>query len=107
MRDYDIDNFMIGKRLKLARVNAGFTQLQLGVMAGLDEESSGPRISSYENEVHNPDFKFAIRLAKALDVPVTYFYALDDELAELILKYHKMKKKNPDTAIILLDVQRP
>lgn len=77
---------MIGKRLKIARINADLTQPELGVKAGLEEESASSRISSYENEVHSPDFTLVKRLAKVLDVPSAYFYAEDDELAEMIFE---------------------
>ncbi|EGF6212852.1 transcriptional regulator, partial [Salmonella enterica subsp. enterica serovar Chester] len=35
------------------------------------------------------------------DVPEAYFYAVDDELAELILQYHRFKKNNPGSTLIL------
>ncbi|VEB55492.1 XRE family transcriptional regulator [Salmonella enterica subsp. enterica] len=56
---------------------------------------------SYEKEVHAPDFKLVCKLAAALDVPEAYFYAVDDELAELILQYHRFKKNNPGSTLIL------
>ncbi|AKE60107.1 transcriptional regulator [Citrobacter amalonaticus Y19] len=92
---------MIGKRLKVSRVSAGWTQAELGVRAGLDEESASARISSYENEVHAPDFKLACKLAAALDVPEAYFYAVNDDLAELILQYHRFKKNNPGSTLLI------
>ena len=92
---------MIGKRLKIARINADLTQTELGVKAGLDEESASSRISSYENEVHSPDFTLVKRLAKVLDVPSAYFYAEDDELADFILQYQKYKKQKPNSIIVL------
>lgn len=92
---------MIGKRLKIARINADLTQTQLGVAAGLDEESASSRISSYENEVHSPDFNLVKRLAKVLDVPAAYFYAEDDELAEIILQFQKHKKQKPNSIMVL------
>lgn len=88
---------MIGKRLKISRVRADLTH----ALAGLDEESASARISSYEKEVHAPDFKLVCKLAAALDVPEAYFYAVDDELAELILQYHRFKKNNPGSTLIL------
>ncbi|WP_422655588.1 helix-turn-helix domain-containing protein [Leminorella grimontii] len=92
---------MIGKRLKISRVSAGLTQAELGVRAGLDEESASARISSYEKEVHAPDFKLVCRLAAALDVPEAYFYAVDDDLAELILQYHRFRKGNPGARVLI------
>lgn len=92
---------VIGKRLKIGRVNAGMTQAELGVRAGLDEESASSRISSYEKGIHAPDFKLACKLATVLDIPEAYFYAVEDELAELILQYHRFKKKNPSSTLMI------
>lgn len=97
----DLDAAVIGKRLKIARVSADLKQAELGVRAGLDEESASARISSYEKEVHSPDFKLVCKIAAVLDVPEAYFYAVDDELAELILQYHRYKKKNPGSTLII------
>ncbi|MDA8477397.1 helix-turn-helix domain-containing protein [Citrobacter sp. Awk 4] len=83
---------MLGKRLKIARINAGLKQAELGVRAGLDEESASARISSYENEVHAPDFRLVRKIAVVLDVPEAYFYAVEDGLAEVILQYHRHRK---------------
>ena len=92
---------VIGKRLKISRVRADLTQAELGVLAGLDEESASARIRSYEKEVHAPDFKLVCKLAAVLDVPEAYFYAVDDDLAELILQYHRFKKSNPGSTLLL------
>lgn len=92
---------MIGDRLKYARFKAKLTQLELGVRAGLDEESAGSRISSYEHEVHTPDFSLVARFAEVLDVPTAYFYAVEDDLAEIILKYHIYKKTKPNSIVVL------
>lgn len=92
---------MIGKRLKIARVNAGLTQTELGVRAGLDEESASSRVSSYENEVHAPDFGLACKFAAALDTPEAYFYAVDDDLATVILQYHQYKKSHSGSIVFV------
>jgi len=92
---------VIGKRLRLARVNAGLTQAELGVRAGLDEETASSRISSYENEIHSPDFGLVKRLAEVLDTPVPYFYTEDDDLASLIQQYHRYKKQQPNAIIVI------
>lgn len=92
---------MIGKRLKIARITAGMTQAELGVNAGLEEESASSRISSYEKGVHAPEFKLACKLAAVLDVPEAYFYAVDDDVAELILQYFRFKKKNPGSTLMI------
>ncbi|MCZ3384909.1 helix-turn-helix domain-containing protein [Kosakonia sacchari] len=92
---------MIGKRLRLARVNAGLKQAELGCLAGLDEETASSRVSQYEREVSAPDFGLVCRFAVVLDVPEAYFYALDDDLATLILQYHRYKKNHPNTTLLI------
>ncbi|HDT7210759.1 TPA: helix-turn-helix transcriptional regulator [Klebsiella pneumoniae] len=92
---------VIGKRLKISRVNAGLTQTELGVRAGLEEDSASARISSYEKEVHAPDFKLVCKFAAVLDVPEAYFYTVDEDLSELILQYHRYKKSNPNSTIMI------
>ena len=93
---------VIGKRLKISRVRADLTQAELGVLCRLDEESASARISSYEKEVHAPDFQACLCWRQCFDVPEAYFYAVDDDLAELILQYHRFKKSNPGSTFIII-----
>jgi transcriptional regulator with XRE-family HTH domain len=72
------------KRLKEARISAGISQKQLGIAAGVDEFSASPRINQYETGKHTPDFSTLKRIAMVLSVPTAYFYAEEDELAEII-----------------------
>ena len=67
---------------------------QLGIQAGIDPFAASPRINQYERGKHTPDFTTLSRLAKVLDVPVPYFYAADDQLAELILGFSKLTSAN-------------
>ncbi|ENG0937840.1 helix-turn-helix transcriptional regulator [Salmonella enterica] len=92
---------MIGKRLKLLRVKADLSQIELGQLAGLDEETGSSRISQYEREVNEPGFALVRKLAEILDVPEAYFYAVDEDLAVLILQYHQYKKNHPDGILII------
>jgi transcriptional regulator with XRE-family HTH domain len=73
-----------GKRLRECRQRAGIPQERLGVLIGIDESSSGVRISRYETGIHEPSIRLAERMAEALNVPVAYFYCPDDELASVI-----------------------
>lgn len=82
----------IARRMKEARLQQGLSQKGLGIKAGMDEFTSSARINQYERDKHVPDYKTATRLAKALDVPVTYLFTDDDELADIILKYTKASK---------------
>ncbi|KQR18049.1 MULTISPECIES: helix-turn-helix domain-containing protein [Xanthomonas] len=76
----------LGRRLREARQARGMTQAELGAVLGLeDENSAAPRISRYERGDRMPDEKTMDALAEALGLPVAYFYAASDPLAEVIL----------------------
>lgn len=79
---------LFGQRLRAARIRAGLAQDRLGVLIGLDEGCSSARISRYETGTHEPPFETARNLADALNVPVAYFYCVEDALAEIILEAH-------------------
>jgi transcriptional regulator with XRE-family HTH domain len=78
-------NTPIPERLKEARSLVGMSQRELGIKAGIDEFSASPRINHYEKGRHLPDYTMMERMAEVLGVPVPYFYARDEEMAELIL----------------------
>lgn len=78
-------NTPIPERLKEARSLSGLSQKELGIRAGIDEFSASPRINHYEKGRHLPDYTMVERMAGVLGVPVPYFYARDDNTAELIL----------------------
>ena len=80
------------QRMKIARERLGISQMELGVRAGIDEASASARINQYERGKHVPDFSTACNLAKVLGVPTAYFYTDDDNLAELIVSYGKLKQ---------------
>jgi len=83
----------IGMRLREAREREGISQKQLGILAGIDQFAASPRINQYEQDKHAPDFTTAKRLAEVLSIPVTYFYADDDEMAEFILLFACANKR--------------
>lgn len=78
------------RRMKAARERLGISQMELGVRAGIDEFSASARINQYERGKHAPDFLTVRNLAKVLDVPTAYFYAEDDNLAELLRSFGKL-----------------
>lgn len=80
---------LFGRRLKQARIAIGLAQDKLGVMIGLDESCSSARMSRYENGIHAPAFEIAQRIAEAMNLPTSYFYCADDDLAELLILYHQ------------------
>lgn len=61
----------------------------LGIKAGLDEFVASTRINRYELGIHEVDIGMAARMAKVLNVPLAYFYAIEEELADIILEYAK------------------
>ena len=82
------------KRLKEARIRLGLTQQQLGVLAGLDEESASAKMNQYEQGVHIPKFPRLKDLAKALKVPTAYFYAESNELADFLSVYERLNSQS-------------
>lgn len=79
---------MLPHRLKEARLRAGLSQQRLGILAGItDEATASVRMNQYEKGIHTPDFEFVCRVADVLNVPACYFYAVEDDLAALILAY--------------------
>ncbi len=76
-------------RLKAARKMAGISQKNLGIKAGLDEFVASTRINRYELGIHEVDIGMAARMVKVLNVPLAYFYATEEELADIILEYAK------------------
>lgn len=86
-------------RLKQARLRAGLTQEKLGVLAGIDEMSASARMNQYERGKHAPDWLTVENLAQALDVPTVFFYAQDDDAAELLLMFYRLPKAKRATAV--------
>lgn len=82
-------------RLAQARERAGFSQKQLGILAGLDPSVASPRINQYERGRHEPQLKTAKQLAEVLGIPPAFLYTDDDLLAELLLRWNglSLKKK--------------
>jgi Predicted transcriptional regulators len=83
------------RRLREAREARDISQRKLGIQAGLDEFVASTRINRYEKGVHQPALRIQERLAEALDMPLAYFYAEDDDLARLIAE-SKRKGKGKD-----------
>lgn len=81
---------VVAARLRAARLEAGLSQRELGVQAGMDPSVASPRVNQYERGKHTPDTGTLLRLGQVLDVPVPYFFADDDDLAVLIIAFHRM-----------------
>lgn len=85
---------VFSERLKQARLQSGLTQMQLGVLAGIEEFSASARINQYEKAVHAPNYDTAARLSLVLEVPVSYLFEPDEKLAEIILAAGKLTEKS-------------
>lgn len=70
---------MLGTRLKAARIRAGYSQKQLGMLVGMDEFSASARMNQYERERHSPNMRTSEQLAMVLQVPMAYLYCPEDE----------------------------
>ncbi|MFE1574407.1 helix-turn-helix domain-containing protein [Comamonas odontotermitis] len=78
-------------RIKEARIRAGLSQEQLGIRVGLEPESASTRMNRYELGKRTPDFGLMERIAAELDLPTTYFYSANDDEAELLIAFHRLK----------------
>jgi transcriptional regulator with XRE-family HTH domain len=83
---------IVAKRLKEARLRAGFSQKQVGILAGIDEFSASARINQYERGKHMPDLQTVTRLASVMRIAAPFFYCEDPELAEFVLKFSALGK---------------
>ena len=77
------------KRLKEARVSANYSQKKLGIEADMEQFSASARMNHYELGRHSPDYSTLKRIANVLKLPVAYFYAEDDDLADVIKRYNR------------------
>ncbi len=60
----------------------------------MDEFVASTRINRYEKGVHQADEATAILLAGVLGIPLAYFYAEDDILAEMILGFCQLNRSD-------------
>ena len=91
-------------RLKAARLAAGLTQQQLGMLIGLEPDTASVRMNQYEKGKHAPDYQTMQRIALALGFPVAYFYCDDDRQAEILRLIAKM---SIEQQLALLEQQFP
>jgi len=68
----------------------------------MDQFSASARMNHYEKGRHTPDYSMLKRIAKVLKLPVAYFYADSDKLAELIRYFHIATLSDKVSALDLL-----
>jgi transcriptional regulator with XRE-family HTH domain len=64
-----MDKKKLGKKIKLARVEKDFSQVQLAELIKGKQKS----ISSYENGIAVPSIETLLKVAKILEKPMSYF----------------------------------
>ncbi|WP_223277268.1 MULTISPECIES: helix-turn-helix domain-containing protein [Cupriavidus] len=94
---------VLARRLKEARQRAGISQERLGIEAGLDPMSASARMNRYELGKRVPAPELVTRLAAVLNVPATFFYAADDTEANLLLKFHRLRKDQRAAVLSVID----
>lgn len=93
-------------RLKAIRKTKQISQEKLGLLIGLDEFVASTRINRYEKGIHTVDANTAERIAKALDEPLSFFYAETEEIAELNrLFYHLDSEKQQKILVIARELK--
>jgi len=70
----------------------GLSQRALGGLVSGDKASGSVRINRYEQQVNRADMDTAAALAKALNVPLAYLFAEDDDQADMLLAFAKLTK---------------
>lgn len=94
---------LVARRLREARIRSGLSQERLGIEAGIDEMSASARMNQYERGKHVPDLGTLSRIAAVLNLPVTYFYSVEDHEAELVQRYHRLPEKAKKQVLELAD----
>lgn len=84
---------VVGRRIRQLREDLGWSQEKLGVAIGIDESSARARISRYELGVHEPPLPTVRLIADALQVPLSYLYCEDDQVAKLVLRLYCLEPK--------------
>lgn len=82
------------ERLRTARKKVGLSQKELGIRAGMDESSASGRMNHYEKGRHVPDIDILIKLARELDVPLSYFFCEDELSAELVCLFNNLDEQS-------------
>ncbi|MHC5350487.1 helix-turn-helix domain-containing protein [Metapseudomonas furukawaii] len=95
----------LSKRLKEARLRAGLSQESLGIQIGIDPASASARMNRYELGKRVPDPELVERLAVELGLPAAYFYAVDDDEAALLIKFHNLSSAARRKVLLYLEEQ--
>ena len=101
-KSYQPVSSVFGLRLRARRLELGLSQEAVGVAIGIDESCSRTRISRYETGKTEPAIAIGQLLARALQVPVGYFYCEDDLEAEALLIIHAVTQDQKQRIVEVL-----
>ena len=71
-------------------MRAGLSQEELGIRIGIDPASASARMNRYELGRRVPHLDIVERVAEELNLPTAYFYAQEDDEADLLVRYSKL-----------------
>ncbi|MDP3005305.1 helix-turn-helix domain-containing protein [Methylotenera sp.] len=94
---------VFSRRLREARIKSGYSQEKLGLEAELDPMSASTRMNRYELAKRTPDFSLVEKFAEVLKVPPPYFFAKDDDMADLILSFSKLRAQQKSELLKVLE----
>jgi transcriptional regulator with XRE-family HTH domain len=80
----------------------GLSQRALEGFLSDHKANSSVRVNRYEQEVNRADMDTAAAFARALDVPLAYLFTAEDDLAELLLAFAKLRKSQRAHALALV-----
>jgi transcriptional regulator with XRE-family HTH domain len=101
----DLNLPVVALRLRQARMRAGISQKQLGILAGMDEFVASARMNQYERGKHIPEVSIVEKFACILHVPTAFFYTRDDTTAEMLTLFETLTKRQKLALIARLKVK--
>lgn len=93
-------------RLKQAREAKSLTQTELGLRIGLDISVASSRMNHYEKGRHLPDYDMAKKMADELGVPVAYFYCDSEDMAKLLMSFHRLTTEQQQKVLDFISTQQ-
>jgi transcriptional regulator with XRE-family HTH domain len=93
----------LSKRIREARLLAGISQERLGIQVGIDPASASARMNRYEQGTRIPTPALVERIASELGFPAAYFYAVEDEEAKLLQRFHRLSTEDRTELMQMLD----
>lgn len=67
--------------------------------------SASARMNQYERGKHTPDWLTIEKLSAVLEVPTAYFYAADEDVALLLLAFHRLPPERRASILKLLQAE--